>query len=576
MAVRSGNKIKYMTTFKEFSYVRPDLKVFKGKFENLLTEFKAAESVAIQCELISEINVLRNDFDTMWNLAHIRHTIDTKNEFYEKENNFFDESVPEFQELVDKFYSAIVNSKFKSELMEKFGKQFFTIAEMNVKTFDPIIMEDLKEENRLKSEYVKLSSSAIIEFQGKEYNLSGITPFTLSDDREIRKESTNAYWGFFAKNREKFDEIYDKLVKVRTRIAQKLGYKNYIELGYLRMQRSDYNFETIAKFRDMIHKHIVPMVTKLKGRQAKRLDLDSLKHYDNRYQFKTGNAKPKGNPDWIVENGKAMYEQLSPETGTFFNFMLKKNLLDLVNKKGKAGGGYCTYIANEKAPFIFSNFNGTSHDIDVLTHEAGHAFQVFESRNYEIPEYQWPTCEACEIHSMSMEFLTWPWMDSFFKEDVEKYKFSHLSGALLFLPYGASVDEFQHEVYENPDMTPAERRAAWRKIEMKYMPGLDYDGNEYLEGGGMWQKQAHIFEMPFYYIDYTLAQICAFQFWKKSQDGEKETFNDYLRLCRAGGSRPFLELVDYANLKSPFKEESLQSVLSDVEGYLETVDDMAL
>jgi len=125
-------------------------------------------------------------------------------------------------------------------------------------------------------------------------------------------------------------------------------------------------------------------------------------------------------------------------------------------------------------------------------------------------------------------------------------------------------------------MTPAERRAAWREIEKKYLPHIDYDGNEFLESGGMWQKQAHIFELPFYYIDYTLAQICAFQFWKKSQDKEETAFSDYLRLCRAGGSRSFLELVDYANLNSPFKEESLQSVLSDVEDYLETVDDMAL
>ena len=565
-----------MTTFKEFAYVRPELKTFKEKFCNFLDQFKNAESLAIQCEIINEINSLRNDFDTMWNLAHIRHTIDTKNDFYEKENNFFDEAVPEFQGLVDQFYSAVVDSKFKDELQAKFGKQFFNIAEMNVKTFDPKIIDDLKEENRLRSEYVKLSSSAIIEFEGKEYNLSGLAPLTMSDDRDIRKRATNAYWEFFEKNGEKFDGIYDKLVKVRTVIAKKLGYKNFVELGYLRMQRFDYNAESVAQFRDLIHKHIVPIANKLRDRQAKRLGLSALKFYDNAYQFKTGNAKPKGSPEWIVENGKAMYEQLSPETGEFFNFMLDKNLLDLVNKKGKAGGGYCTYIANEKAPFIFSNFNGTSHDIDVLTHEAGHAFQVFESRNFEIPEYQWPTYEACEIHSMSMEFFTWPWMETFFKEDAEKYKFSHLSSALSFLPYGASVDEFQHVVYENPDMTPAERRAAWREIEKKYLPHIDYDGNEFLESGGMWQKQAHIFELPFYYIDYTLAQICAFQFWKKSQDKEETAFSDYLRLCRAGGSRSFLELVDYANLNSPFKEESLQSVLSDVESYLETVDDMAL
>jgi len=566
-----------MKKFSEFEYKRPDLSVLQTNFNQLLAEFDSADNVDKQNHIINKINKLRNDFDTMWNLAQIRHTIDTKDALYEKENSFFDEAVPDFQALTNKFYKAMVGSKFQKELEEKWGKQFFSIAKMTVKTFSPEVLEDLKQENQLTSEYVKLRSSAKILFEGKTYNLAGMMPFMQSPDRTVREKSNTAFWGFFKDNHKKFDEIYDKLVKTRHIIATKLGFDNFVELGYMRMLRSEYNADQVADFRKMVLDHIVPVAQELRERQARRLGIDGdLKYYDIGFNFKTGNATPKGNPEWIVANGKKMYEELSSETGVFFNYMLENQLLDLVNKEGKAGGGYCTYLANLKSPFIFSNFNGTSHDIDVLTHEAGHAFQVYESRNFEIPEYNWPTFEACEIHSMSMEFLTWPWMESFFKEDVEKYKFSHLSGALLFLPYGVSVDEFQHFVYANPEATPKERNAAWRKIEQKYLPWVDYKDNEFLEGGGFWQKQGHIYDMPFYYIDYTLAQICAFQFWKKSQEKSPVAFEDYLRLCRAGGSKPFLELVDYANLKSPFEVESVQNVIGDVKEYLETVNDMAL
>jgi M3 family oligoendopeptidase len=256
--------------------------------------------------------------------------------------------------------------------------------------------------------------------------------------------------------------------------------------------------------------------------------------------------------------------------------MIDRDLMDLVAKKGKESGGYCTFIDNYESPYIFSNFNGTSGDIDVLTHEAGHAFQVFTSRNIGIPEYVWPTFESCEIHSMSMEFFTWPWMELFFKEQTDKYKFAHLSSGLLFLPYGVAVDEFQHAVYENPEMTPAERKAAWKKIEEIYLPHRDYDGNSYLEAGAFWQRQGHIYSSPFYYIDYTLAQICAFQFWKRSREDHDAAWKDYLHLCQLGGSKSFTKLVADANLISPFEEGCVESVIGTIEEYLNNVDDSAL
>jgi len=562
--------------FKEFSYQRPDLLGVETKFSNLLAKFERADVVEQQNEVMVAINELRSEFESMEQLVHIRHTIDTTDPFYEKEQAFFDEETPIYQGLISQYYRSLVSSKFRQALEEKWGKQLFVKADLTLKTFAPEIIEDLQQENKLSSDYTKLLASAKILFEGEERNLPGLVPFQLSTDRAMRKRANEAKYAFFKANEAKLDEIYDGLVKVRARMADNLGYANFIELGYARMLRSDYTPDMVANFRKQVKESIVPVASKLRERQRRRLGLETLPYYDEKFNFQTGNATPHGDPEWIVDNGQRMYNELSKETGKFFQFMVDNELMDLVSKKGKAGGGYCAYISQYQVPYIFSNFNGTSGDIDVLTHEAGHAFQVYCSKNFQIPEYHWPTYEACEIHSMSMEFFTWPWMERFFKEDTDKYKFTHLSDALLFIPYGVSVDEFQHYVYAHPEATPQERKAAWREIEKKYLPHRDYEDNDYLERGSYWHQQGHIFGDPFYYIDYTLAQICAFQFWIRSRENRESAWADYLRLCQAGGSQSFLELVELANLVSPFQEGCIASVVKVIENWLEGVDDAKL
>ncbi|SES69346.1 M3 family oligoendopeptidase [Anaerobranca gottschalkii] len=562
--------------FSQFEYVRPDLTGVEKEFKELLQAFEGATTFEEQDRVMKEINRLRSEVESMQQIVYIRHTIDTNDEFYKGEMDYFDEVGPLYEGMISEYYKALVDSKFRTELEKKWGSQLFAIAETTLKTFKPEIIEDLQQENKLTTEYTKLLASAKIFFEGEERNLAQLGPFLQSKDREIRKKANEAKYNFFRENEAKFDEIYDKLVKVRTQIAKKLGYENFIPLAYARLNRTDYNPEMVANFRKQVEKYIVPVASKLKERQKERIGVEELKYYDDAFSFKTGNPTPKGDPQWIIENGKKMYEELSPETHEFFGFMVENELMDLLSKKGKASGGYCTYISKYKSPFIFANFNGTAGDIDVLTHEAGHAFQVYQSRGYEVPEYGFPTLEACEIHSMSMEFFTWPWMDLFFKEDTEKYKFSHLSEGLLFIPYGVTVDEFQHFIYENPDITPEERKRAWREIEKKYLPHRNYDENDYLERGGFWYQQGHIFKNPFYYIDYTLAQICAFQFWKKAKTDREGAWQDYLTLCKAGGSMSFVKLVELANLKSPFEEGCVKWVIDDIEAWLNSVDDKKL
>ncbi len=562
--------------FSDYKYERPDIEKVSKEFDNLLEKFENAKDVETQNEVIRQINKLRNTTDTMGTLVNIRHSINTEDEFYKKEQDFIDENEPNFQNLVFKYYKVLVNSRFRKELEGKWGSQVFNLAELQLKSFSEEIIDDLVNENRLTTEYDNLIASAKIEFEGETRNLSQMFPFIESKDRDVRKKAYEAYTNFFEENESEFDRIYDELVKVRDKMAKKLGYKNYVQFGYDRLGRTDYDSKMVANYRKQVYESLVPVVVELMDRQRKRLGLDELRYYDEPLWYLTGNATPKGSPEWILDNGKKMYKELSKETDQFFKFMVERELLDLVSKRGKMSGGYCTIIPDYNSPFIFSNFNGTSGDVGVLTHEAGHAFQSFMSMDYELPEYKFPTYEACEIHSMSMEFITWPWMELFFEDDVEKYKFSHLSDAINFIPYGTTVDEFQHFIYENPEATPEMRKSKWREIEKKYLPFRDYEDNDFLNRGGYWFKQGHIFQTPFYYIDYTLAQVCAFQFWIKDRENHEKAWEDYMRLCKTGGSLPFLELVKLGNLENPFVDGTISKVVKPLKEYLDSVDDSKL
>ncbi|MFJ9496982.1 M3 family oligoendopeptidase [Brevibacillus centrosporus] len=562
--------------FTQIAYERVNMGQVEQQFDQLLQAFAQASSFEEQDRVMGQLISLRQEVESAREVAQIRHTINTEDTFYKDEQDYWDEVGPVYQGLVSRYYDAIVHSTFRADLEQKWGAQLFRIAETTLRTFSPEVVTDLQEENRLTSRYVALIASAKIQFEGEERTIPQLIPYQTSTDRATRKKANEAKYAFFQKHAEELDQIYDDLVQVRSRIAKKLGFSSFVELAYARLNRTDYNAEQVANFRKQVLAHIVPVATKLAERQRERIGVDVMKYYDLSFDFATGNPTPKGSPEWIVENGKKMYAELSPETDVFFQFMLENDCLDLLSKKGKATGGYCTYMSKYELPYIFANFNGTSGDIDVLTHEAGHAFQVFVSRSFEVPEYHFPTYEACEIHSMSMEFLTWPWMEMFFKEDTEKYKFAHLSSGLTFIPYGVAVDEFQHAVYEKPEMTPAERKSTWRQIERKYLPHRNYDENEFLEEGGFWQQQSHIYRDPFYYIDYTLAQICAFQFWKRAQENADVAWQDYLTLCRVGGSKSFTELVAVAKLISPFADGCVESVIGDIESWLDNVNDKAL
>lgn len=555
--------------FSEMSYKRPDLEQIKQEYKELSQKFPSCGSAQEQMELIKKHEKISSFYETMSSLAYIRSSINTNDEFYDKEQAFFDEFSPVVQEYVHEFYRVVVQSKFRAELAKTTGELFFKNLEISLKVYSPDIIKLMQEENRLVTEYEKLLASAKIPMNEEECNLSEIIKYHTSTNREIRKEAWTKTGEFFKENSEKLDDIYDRLVKSRTKQAEKLGYDNFVQLGYDRLGRNCYGPKDVAKFREQIAEDLVPKIRQLKEEQAKRLGLVNLKFYDDDMIFADGNPNPHGTEKELVQKAQKMYHEMSGLTGEYFDFMIENELFDLASRKGKAGGGYCTDLPDYHCPFIFANFNGTAEDVGVLTHEAGHGFESYQARNMLIRENALPTMEAAEVHSMSMELFSRPWDKYFFEEEAKHFQIYQLEKCLDFIPYGTMVDEFQTTMYEQPELTPDERRMVWKKLEQKYRPWVDFEEIPYFKDGGYYQWKHHIYSFPMYYIDYCLAQTVALEFWSASEKDWKEAFERYVGFVDGAGTKTFVNLVKDAGLIVPFDKGCVAKVAEEAMNWLE-------
>ena len=559
--------------FSEMGYQRPDMAKIEKCADEISSLIESAASAADAEKAYMDWDSIERSFSTALNICYIRHSINTEDEFYSKENDFFDDNSPKFTECAQKVAKAITLSPFRKELEESLSRVFFINNELLLKGFCTENIPLMQEENRLVSEYEKLIASAQIEFEGKKRTISELAPYKQSTDDRLRHEAWQAESGFYAQHYEELDNIYDSMVKVRTAQGKKLGFDNYVPLGYINMDRNCYDENDIKAFRKSVIENIVPLADKLYRRQAERLGVAyPLKYENTALTYRTGNALPKGSPDDILEAGRRFYRGLSEETGVFFDFMMENELMDVLSRKGKMQGGYCTEIADYHCPFIFSNFNGTQGDAEVITHEAGHAFAAYTNRDPKILDTMLPTIEACEIHSMTMEFFAYRSAEDFFGENASKYIYKHLSDAIEFIPYGTMVDHFQHSVYEDPDMSPAQRIEEWKRLTALYMPWIDLDGSTFYGEGRAWQRQAHIYERPFYYIDYCLAQTAALEFFVLMQKDEKDAFRRYYELVKCGGRKTFRELIQVAGLDDPFGETALKNAAEKALEYIDSLE----
>jgi len=553
-----------LKTFNELQYKRPDFEEMKEFYKKLNEKVKAAKSYEEVRECIQEEEKYSSHVNTMCVIASIRHTIDTSDAFYEGEDEYINQTSPEVMPFVQAFNFALLNSPFREDIDKEYGVQFLKSVKLSSDSFCEKNIPLMQEESELTNRYQKLTASCKIPFDGEEHNLYGIMKYFSDLDRERRKQAVKLYADFFEKNDKELGEIFDRLVKIRHQMGVNMGFENFIPLGYMQQGRMDYGAKEVAAFRKQVLEEIVPFCEKLYKAQAKRIGVDKVYFYDEQLIFLDGNAVPIGDRAYLVEKAREMYHDMSKETGEFIDFMIEHELMDLDNKPNKAATGYMTSLGDYKAPFVYSCFNGTTGDVDVLTHEMGHAFAGYMAMRTQPLQALWsePT-DIAEIHSMSMEQFAYPYAELFFGEKAEQYRFQHLQEAITFVPFGVAVDEFQHIVYENPDMTPDERTNAWRELEKKYMPWRDYgEDNDFFTRGGWWYHKLHIYHYPFYYINYTLTTMGALEFKKKQAENKSACWADYMTLCKVGGSLGYLDTLRAANLAIPFEEGGVKRAVS--------------
>ncbi len=560
--------------FSEMKYERPDLDAVIRQCEKVIGELKNAQDPAAAKAAFKEKEKLFCHIETMAALCNARYSLNTRDEFYTAEKKFWNEAGPRLEEYSAAWRKALLETPFRKQLEAELGELIFRNAEIEQKTFSPEIIPLMIKENELVQAYDTLCAKAQIPFEGKIYNLSNLNPRKTSTDDAVRLGAWKAEGKWFADNKAELDRIYDELVKLRDEMGKKLGYGGFTQLGYYRMGRNCYDKNDVEKFRAAVVKYIVPLATEINRKAAERLGKDfPMNHAEGAIEYRSGNARPVGTPDEILAHALTFYEELSPETGEFFRMMMDNELLDVLAKDGKQMGGYTTEFPEYKVPFIFANFNGTQHDVEVCTHEAGHAFEGWLNRDRFPSDYVAPTLEGCEVHSMSMEFFADPWAELFFGKDTKKYLYSHLAGSVDFIPYGTMVDHYQHIVYEKPEMTPDERHAVWKELMGIYQPWIKLDGEipVYGEGHG-WQRQLHIYEVPFYYIDYCLAQTVALQIWALKEKDFDNAWKTYMAYTSMGGSKTFTDLLKAAGLKTPFDEDCLKEVSEAAMKWLEAFD----
>ena len=561
--------------FEDIKPKKVSLQKVTEKLEGFTSELSKTKDPKEALKVIKALEKYMDKFENNATVISINYTLNTADKHIAKLQDHMDEISPIISNEINKFNKVLVAHPCRKELEEKLTHYYFQMIDNSLKSFDEKIIPELIEINKLSSQYDKVMGGAQIEFRGHVYNLPQMGKFSMSKNRDDRREAAWAVDKFFQDHEQEIGDIYGKLVLLRDKAAKKLGFEDFTELGYLSLGRVDYDAKMVAGYRKQIADEVVPIAQKLYKQQAERIGIPfkDMKTYDYNLTFLSGNPVPRGGVKELTEKATKMYDEMSKETGEFFHFMQEHHLLDLDSRPGKQPGGYMTFLPVQKFPFIFANFNGTEHDVNVLTHEFGHAFQGYLSRNIKPGDFRNPTLESCEIHSMSMEFFAWPWMELFFEEDAEKYRFSHLTDSIEFLPYGITIDEFQHWVYKHPTATHDERCAAFREIEQRYTPNKKYDPEQKIGAkGGRWMQQSHVFGSPFYYIDYTLAQVCAFQFFVEMRKNREKAWKKYIKLCKLGGRYPFVTLLSKAHLKCPFEEGSIHKIMLPLKSIIKSFD----
>lgn len=558
---------------KDLEYKRVDVAAECAYTDDAIARAKAASSAEELAAIRAEVNKHSEECSTSYALAYIRHSLDVNDKFYSAEIDYYDENLPQLSAKSTALMKALIESPYIDGLGKIINPIIIENMRAQVRVMDDRIIKDCVEENKLVTEYDKLMAELKFPWEGKDLTLEEMRGLAKAADRATRKNALSVIGTTLESVSDKLDELYDKLVKVRTRKAKKMGFTNFVEMGDIAIQHIGYGRKEIAVFRESVLRDVVPTLTRLKAELAKKLGIDSIHLYDNDNYIAGGNIDPVGSAEDLFKAAQSMYDDMHPALGSFFESMCDAEAIDYKARNGKMGGGYAEMLFGFGQPFIFANFNGTMDDVGVLTHELGHAFAFKRAVDNDIDvDLFVGGMETAETHSMGMEAMCNKFNDRFYGERAREATYQQIFDAFNFLPYGVIVDYFQELVYTKPDMTPKERKALWLELESEFRPYIDMTDVPYMNIGGRWQYQHHIYDNPFYYIDYCLSNCLALQFGELAAVDYNDALERYLGFVDKGGTKRIDDLAHEAGLVSPFDKGALKSLCEAVEKHIQNLE----
>src|SRR5579871_1134278 len=540
-------------------------------FKNLLErEISSKDDLEKWLKDMSELEAVLSE-DICW--RQIRMTCNTENKSLEEAFNFFvTEIQPKIQPYADALNRKLINNPFTQELDKE---KYFTYIRTVKKNIDLFREENIPLQSELSvlgQHFGVINGKMTVEVNGNEYTLQQANRFLESHDRNLREEVYRKIQDRRMQDKDMLNKLYSVLLEKRNQVALNAGFKNYRDYKFVELGRFDYTKEDCFNFHDSVREYVLPLANKLNEKKAKKLGLEKLRPWDS--EAEPANVKPLHpfkTSEELIEKTIECFCELNPFFADCLSTMKKMGRLDLESRKGKAPGGYNCPLAETGAPFIFMNAAEQMGDVTTMVHEGGHAIHSFLTHNLELSGFKEYPMEIAEVASMSMELFTMDEWDVFFenKEDLKRAKEHQLERVITLFPWIAVIDKFQHWVYENPSHTLEERAENWMNILNSFTSSaVDFSGlEEYRKYG--WQKQLHLFEVPFYYIEYGIAQLGALGLWMQYKQNKKQALDNYINALSLGGTRTLPELYKAAGLEYNFSGDYIKKLMDFIKSEIE-------
>tara|TARA_B100001142_G_scaffold47204_2_gene43930 strand:+ start:34138 stop:35865 length:1728 start_codon:yes stop_codon:yes gene_type:complete len=504
-------------------------------------------------------------------LLYIAMTCDTESD--EKRSSFLD-FVENVRPKLSEFSDSLNRRLIEHEAVKNLPSRYDLMIRSMKNDVDIFRKENIPlgvEQTKLVTESQTINGAMTVEFNGNEYTLPEMRRFLESNERAIREGAWKAVSDRRMQDEERLSEIFDELIIIRSKIARNAGFDTYTDYMFRAMERFDYSKEDCLEFHDAIEAVCVPLMREINSQRVVSLDLDFLMPWD--VNEKTGVGpdlqgraplKPFDNVGEMVEKLSTLFHNMSEDLGEKFDMLVEMDTLDLDTRKGKAPGGYQYYLQKSRVPFIFMNAAGLQGDLETMIHEAGHAFHSIYCSHLELIGERGYPIEFAEVASMSMELMTQEqWGEFYDEEEANRAKMGHLEGVIFLLPWIATIDSFQHWIYSNPEHTREERARVWNSIRDRFGSNMNWE--EYTKFRDVsWQQQGHLFGVPFYYVEYGIAQLGALQLWRTQRKDPEKALSDYSNAMRLGNTKTLPELFTAADIKLGFDERHLSSLIQEV------------